>query len=326
LLTVVTGASGFLGGALVRALLAEERQVRAVDLRRGPGLAGLDVEWMPADVLDISSLEASFQGAEIVFHLAAVISVTGDPTGQVWAVNVDGPRNVAEAALHAGVHRLVHCSSVHAYDLEAGEHRVTETSPRATAAGLPVYDRSKAAGEAALRQMIDQGLDAVIVNPTGVVGPYDFAPSRMGSVFLALFRRRLPALIDGGFDWVDVRDVASSMLAAETQGRRGENYLLPGHHLSLPELAAVAEQVSGVPKPTFSVPMRFARLWSPLADMVSRRSANPLWYTTESLHALRFDPAVSGAKAQAELGHRPRPFDDTARDIHHWFTDQGLLP
>lgn len=326
MLTVVTGASGFLGGALVRALLAEERQVRAVDLRRGPGLAGLDVEWMPADVLDISSLEASFQGAEIVFHLAAVISVTGDPTGQVWAVNVDGPRNVAEAALHAGVHRLVHCSSVHAYDLEAGEHRVTETSPRATAAGLPVYDRSKAAGEAALRQMIDQGLDAVIVNPTGVIGPYDFAPSRMGSVFLALFRRRLPALIDGGFDWVDVRDVASSMLAAETQGRRGENYLLPGHHLSLPELAAVAEQVSGVPKPTFSVPMRFARLWSPLADMVSRRTANPLWYTTESLHALRFDPAVSGAKAQAELGHRPRPFDDTARDIHHWFTDQGLLP
>lgn len=326
MLTVVTGASGFLGGALVRALLAEERQVRAVDLRRGPGLAGLDVEWMPADVLDISSLEASFQGAEIVFHLAAVISVTGDPTGQVWAVNVDGPRNVAEAALHAGVHRLVHCSSVHAYDLEAGEHRVTETSPRATAAGLPVYDRSKAAGEAALRQMIDGGLDAVIVNPTGVIGPYDFAPSRMGSVFLALFRRRLPALIDGGFDWVDVRDVASSMLAAETQGRRGENYLLPGHHLSLPELAAVAEQVSGVPKPTFSVPMRFARLWSPLADMVSRRSANPLWYTTESLHALRFDPAVSGAKAQAELGHRPRPFDDTVRDIHHWFTDQGLLP
>lgn len=326
MLTVVTGASGFLGGALVRALLAEERQVRAVDLRRGPGLAGLDVEWMPADVLDISSLEASFQGAEIVFHLAAVISVTGDPTGQVWAVNVDGPRNVAEAALHAGVHRLVHCSSVHAYDLEAGEHRVTETSPRATAAGLPVYDRSKAAGEAALRQMIDRGLDAVIVNPTGVIGPYDFAPSRMGSVFLALFRRRLPALIDGGFDWVDVRDVASSMLAAEAQGRRGENYLLPGHHLSLPELAAAAEQVSGVPKPTFSVPMRFARLWSPLADMVSRRSANPLWYTTESLHALRFDPAVSGAKAQAELGHRPRPFDDTARDIHHWFTDQGLLP
>jgi dihydroflavonol-4-reductase len=134
MLTVVTGASGFLGAALVRALLAEERQVRAVDLRRGPGLAGLDVEWMPADVLDTSSLEAGFQGAGIVYHLAAVISVTGDPTGQVWAVNVDGPRNVAEAALHAGVHRLVHCSSVHAYDLEAGEHQVTETSPPATAA------------------------------------------------------------------------------------------------------------------------------------------------------------------------------------------------
>jgi dihydroflavonol-4-reductase len=284
------------------------------------------VEWVPADVLDASSLEASFQGAGTVYHLAAVISVTGDPTGRVWAVNVDGVRNVAETALSAGVRRLVHCSSVHAYDLEAGERAVTETSPRATAAGLPVYDRSKAAGEAALMEVIDRGLDAVTVNPTGVVGPYDFAPSRMGSVFLALFRGRLPALIDGGFDWVDVRDVASSMLAAETQGRRGENYLLPGHHRSLPELAAVAEQVSGAPKPTLTVPMRFARLWSPLADMVSRRTGNPLWYTTESLHALRFDPAVSSAKAETELGHRPRPFDDTVKDIHDWFTGQGLLP
>jgi len=326
MVTVVTGASGFLGGALVRALLAEERQVRAVDLERGPGLAGLDVEWMPADVLDVSSLEASFEGATTVYHLAAVISVTGDPTGRVWAVNVDGVRNVAEMALSAGVRRLVHCSSVHAYDLEAGEHPVTETSPRATAAGLPVYDRSKAAGEAALMEVIDRGLDAVIVNPSGVIGPYDFAPSRIGSVFLALFRGRLPALIDGGFDWVDVRDVVSSMLAAETQGRRGENYLLPGHHLSLSELAAVTEEVSGVPKPTLTVPMRFARLWSPLADIVSRRISNPLWYTTESLHALRFDPAVSGAKAETELGHRPRPFDDTVKDIHHWFIDQGLLP
>lgn len=325
MLTVVTGASGFLGGALVRTLLAQDRQVRAVDLQRGPGLAGLDLEWMPADVLDTSNLEAAFQGATVVYHLAAVISVTGDPTGRVWAVNVNGVRNVAETALSVGVRRLVHCSSVHAYDLEVGEHRVTETSPRATAAGLPVYDRSKVAGEAALQEVIDRGLDAVIVNPTGVIGPYDFGPSRMGWVFLALFRRRLPALIDGGFDWVDVRDVASSMVAAEAHGPRGENYLLPGHRLSLPELAGVAEQVTGVPKPTFTVPMRFARLWSPLADMVSRRTGNPLWYTREILHALRFDPSVSGAKAEAELGHRPRPVDETVKDIYDWFTGQGLL-
>ena len=326
MVTVVTGASGFLGAVLVRALLADGRQVRAVDIQRGPGLVGLDVEWMPVDVLDTSALQAAFRGAEIVYHLAAVISVTGDPTGRVWAINVGGVRNVAEAALGAGVRRLVHCSSVHAYDLEAGGPEITETSPRATVPGRPVYDRSKAAGEAAMLEVIDRGLDAVIVNPTGVIGPYDFAPSRMGLVFLAMFRRRLPALIDGGFDWVDVRDVVSALVTAEAQGRRGENYLLPGHHLSLPELAAVVENVTGVRKPTFTVPMWFARLWSPLADKVSRRTANPLWYTSESLHALRFHPPVSGAKAGVELGHRPRPVDETVRDIHDWFTEQGLLP
>ncbi len=324
MVAVVTGASGFLGGVLIRKLLAAGRQVRAVDLCRGPGLDGLGVEWVPADVLDPSQLEAALRRAEVVYHLAAVISVTGDPTGRVWTTNVDGVRNVAEAALSAGVRRLIHCSSVHAFDLEAVEE-VTETSPRPTAAGLPVYDRSKAAGEEALRNVIASGLDAVIVNPSAVIGPYDFASSRMGRVFLALFRRRLPALVDGGFDWVDVRDVASSMLTVETRGRIGENYLLPGHHLSLPELAAVAETVSNVRKPAFTVPMWFARVWNPLADSVSRHTGNPLWYTTESLHALRFAPTVSGAKAAAELGHRPRPIVDTVGDIHTWFIDQGLL-
>ncbi len=324
MLTVVTGASGFLGGALVRTLLEEGRRVRCVDLRRGAGLDGLNVEWVPADLLDESSIAAAFDEAEIVYHLAAMISVTGDPSGRVWATNVDGVRNVAEAALSAGVSRLVHCSSVHAYDLEAVE-RVTEESPRATAAGLPVYDRSKAAGEAALRQVMNRGLDAVIVNPTGVIGPPDFTRSLMNRVLLAMFQRRLPALVDGGFDWVDVRDVASSMVAAETKGRIGENYLLPGHHRSLRELSAIAEQVSGVPKPAVTVPVWFARAWSPLADVVSRRNGNSLWPTSESLHALRFNPAVSGTKAKTELGHHPRPIEETVRDIHKWAVDHGLL-
>ena len=324
MLTVVTGASGFLGGVLVRTLLAEGRRVRCVDLQQGAALEGLDIEWMTADVLDRRSLDAALEGAETVFHLAAVISVTGDPTGQVWAVNVDGVRNVAEAALAAGVCRLVHCSSVHAYDLEATES-VTEQSSRAVAVDLPVYDRSKAAGEAALREVIDRGLDAVIVNPTGVFGPYDFAPSRMGGVLLAMFQRRLPAVIDGGFDWVDVRDVATAMQAAESDGRTGENYLLPGHHVSLAGLAAIAADIAGHKRRLITLPMWFARIWGPLADVASRRRSGPLWYTSESLHALRFDPAVAGAKAASELNHRPRAIEETIADTHAWFTEQGFL-
>lgn len=325
MVVVVTGASCFLGGALVRALVSEGRDVRAVDLRHGLALAGLDIDRVEADVLDRSAVRTALKGAETVFHLSAVISVTGDPTGRVWAVNVGGVENVAEIALEAGVQRFVHCSSVHAYDLERRGVEVTETSPRATSPHLPVYDRSKAAGEAALHRAIHRGLNAVTVNPTGVIGPYDFGPSRMGSFFLALFRRRLPALVAGGFDWVDVRDVARSMLAAERSGRTGENYLLPGHNLSLTGLARVAEQVTGRRRPFVTVPMWFARTWSPLANIASRRSKNPLWYTSESMHALRFCPIVSGDKAKTELGHRPRPIAETIADTYGWFTSQGSV-
>ncbi len=322
---VVTGASGFLGGAVVRELLAQGREVRAVDLHRGPTLDGLDVEFARGDVLDPTSLDIAFEGTSIVYHLVALISITGDQDGLVRRINVDGVRNVAEAALRADVGRMVHCSSVHAYDLETPTDLLSETSPRATAPRLPAYDRSKAAGEAALTEVAERGLDTVVINPTGIIGPYDFAPSRMGLVFQALFRRRLPALIEGGFDWVDSRDVASTMVAAESRGRSGENYLLPGHHLSIPDLATVAEKVSSVAKPRWTIPMRVARFWGPLGDVLAQRSGSPLWYTSESLHALEHSPGVSGKKASEELGHAPRPSHDTVHDIYRWFKDNGDL-
>jgi dihydroflavonol-4-reductase len=316
-LTVVTGASGFIGGVLVRCLLDQGRRVRAVDLTRGPGLEGLDLEFRSASVLDRAAITGAIDGASVVYHLAAVISVTGDPTGRVWATNVEGVRHTAEAALYSGVERFVHCSSIHAYD-STGVDLVDEDSPRAEFRDLPAYDRSKAAGEAALREVIAEGLNGVICNPTGVIGPGDYTRSRMNTVLLELTRGGLPALVGGGFDWVDVRDVASSLIAAEQLGRTGDNYLLPGHPLSVVGLAEVVEEVSGVARPSITVPMWLARLFGPLADRMARRSGSPLWYTSESLHTLRSYPMVSGAKAAAELGHHPRPIEDTIGDLYRW--------
>src|SRR5688572_24246187 len=153
---VVTGASGHLGTNLVRALLAEGRTVRAVDMRRGPGLDGLDVEFTSADVVDEESMRAALAGAEVVFHLAARISIAGDPDGSVWRVNVDGVRVTASAALAAGVRRFVHCSSLHAFDMTV-DGRVDEMHPRSVGAGPPLYDRSKWAGEVSLRQVGEIG-------------------------------------------------------------------------------------------------------------------------------------------------------------------------
>jgi len=324
MVTVVTGASGFVGAALVRALLDRGREVRGVDLRRGPAVADLDIEWVDADVRDRTAIDRAFRGASTVFHTAAIISVAGDPTGRVWDVNVNGVRTVAEAALAASVDRLVHCSSVHAFDLEV-DATIDEASPKATGSSLPIYDRSKAAGEAALAAVADRGLNAVVCNPTGILGPYDYAPSRMGSVLLSLFNGTMRGLVDGGFNWVDVRDVVSGLIAAGERAPAGEHFLLPGHHRTLAEIAEATETVSGAPAPRFVAPMWLARAIGPLGAVVNRRSGNPLLPSSEALHALRHCPPVSGAKAAAVLDYRPSPFETTIADAYDWFAERGML-
>jgi len=324
---VVTGASGHLGANVVRALVAAGEKVRAVDIRPGAALQGLGVEFVRGDVLDPSSLENALAGAEFVLHLAARISIAGDPDGSVWRVNVDGVRNVAEAALTAGVRRLVHCSSVHAYDAAAIRGPVRENGLRSTDSRLPVYDRSKAAGEAALHRVVERGLDAVILNPSGMIGPVDPEPSRMGRVFLAMFRGRMPIAVRGAFDWVDVRDVAAALIAAADRGRTGDNYLIAGQRASVNELGKLAADVAGRQPPRLAVPLAPVKLAALVAVRVAGpRRAGKLLLTPESLHALETAPIIDCSKAVAELGYRPRPLAETVADLHASFLADGRLP
>ena len=323
-LTAVTGASGFLGGVLVPMLLAQGRRVRAIDRHRGPALEGLDVEFVKADVTQPSSLGAALSGADVVHHLVARISIVGDPDGEVWAVNVDGAGNVAAAARAAGVRRYVHCSSIHAFDLDA-PGALDENGARSTSEALPVYDRSKAAGEERVRAEIARGLDAVIVNPSGIIGPHDYAPSRMGHVFLGLFRGAVPANVDGAFDWVDVRDVAEGIIAAEGHGRTGQNYLLPGQRATVAEMAAACARVAGVRPPRVTLPMWLARALVPLGEWQARRAGAEPLFTREALHALASDPRVDGTRAHAELSYQPRPFETSVQDTFDWFRERPTL-
>jgi dihydroflavonol-4-reductase len=326
MVAVVTGGAGHIGTNLVAALRADGQDVDMVDLREPTTGLRLGARWVRADVRDGARMRRAFEGADVVYHLAGVISVTGGMGGLVESVNVDGARAVAEAALAADVPRLVHCSSVHAYDLAACVGRVVdEESPRSTGHGLPAYDRSKAGGEIEIRRAVDRGLDAVVVNPTAVLGPRDEAPSRMGTVLLALWRRRLPAVVAGGFDWVDVRDVVAGMRAAARRGRTGENYLLPGHGLAMPDLAGLARACSDVPVTRRTAPVWTVRLCAPLATVIAARSPHPLLPTRESLRALHNFPTVDGAKAARELGHRPRPLEETVADLYRFFREMGRV-
>lgn len=323
---VVTGASGHLGGGLVRQLLAAGRRVRVLVHADARAVEGLDVTRVDGDVLDPESLRRAFAGAGTVFHLAAVISITGSQGGRVEAVNVGGTRNVVAACLATGVRRLVHFSSIHAFSQEPRNEPLDESRGPAHRPGSPAYDLSKALGEREVLDGVARGLDAVILEPTSVIGPYDFRPSRLGRYLLAVARGRIPATVAGGFDWVDARDVCASAIAAERSGRPGERYLLPGTYLPVAGLAALVAQAAGVRAPRFVLPQGPARAVAPLFTAFARLTGHEPLFTRDSLAAIRTGhPDVRGAKAASELGHAPRPLRETISDTLRWFEESGLL-
>ena len=325
---VITGASGHIGGVLARALVDKygSRQVRAIYRKRQGTAADLNIDWVKGNLLDKESLIASFSRAKTVFHLAALISIGTGKEQQFHRTNVLGTRNVVEAALECGVKRLVHMSSIHAYNQHPLDAVLDESRSQADSPRDAPYDRSKAAGEAEVRRGIARGLDAVILNPTGVVGPYDGEPSHMGQLFLDLYRRRIPALVAGGYDWVDVRDVVAATIAAETQGRCGENYLVSGNWHTVRELADLSQQATGVAAPRLQFPIFAARLWAPCQVVLDRcRGRRPL-FTPASVDIMaQGNRQISNAKAQSELGFYPRSLAETIIDTYRWFSEQGML-
>lgn len=323
----MTGASGHIGANLVRALLARGRSVRVLVHAESRALDGLDVERVPGDVRDPEAVRRACAGVEVVQHLAAVISIDGDLGGLVPSVNVGGAGTVADAALAAGVRRMVHMCSVHAFAQDETDAVLDETCARAVGPGHPAYDRSKAAGERAVRDVVARGLDAVLLHPTGVIGPCDFGPSRMGQVLLDLARRRMLALVDGGYDFVDARDVVDAALAAAdaARGRRGESYLLAGGWSSVRGVAEAAARATGVAPPRLDAPMWVARAGAPFVAAYHRVAGGMPLFTPESLRALRCGRNISSAKARRDLGWNPRPLAETVADTYAWFRAAGML-
>jgi dihydroflavonol-4-reductase len=189
----------------------------------------------------------------------------------------------------------------------------------------PSYDRSKAAGEKEVRKGIERGLDAVIINPTGVIGPYDFEPSYFGEALLAIACRKLPALVGGGFDWVDVRDVVAGAMRAEECAPNGAKYLLPGHWVSVSGLAALVEEITSVPVPRFVCPLWLAHVGTPFTVAFARLTGGRPFYTSDSLRALKSNRNISHERASRDLGYNPRPFRETIVDTLRWFQENGYL-
>jgi dihydroflavonol-4-reductase len=323
---LVTGASGHLGANLVRALLARGRHVRALVHRQTRAIDGLPVETVEGDLRDRGSLAAACAGVATVYHLAAVVSAGWEKPSRIDQVNVCGTANLIEACLAGGVSRFLHFSSIQTLAPHGGflddESGLIEASDRSRGS----YDQSKAEAERLVLAAVARGLDATILNPTAVLGPHDFQPSPMGQVLRALGQGKLPALVSGGrCDFVDARDVVDAALAAEGEGRRGERYILSGTRLSPVDLAERWAVATGKLAPKLAFPMPVAQLAAPVACAFARlRRRRPL-LTPESLRILRTQAPVRSRKAEAELGYRPRPIEETLRDTCRWMMEQGWL-
>jgi dihydroflavonol-4-reductase len=322
---VVTGASGHVGANLVRVLLARGERVRALIHRDRRALDGLDVEVVRGDICDADLLRIALRGADVVYHAAAHISILLAEWDRLEAVNVFGVRNVVDAALCCGVRRLVHFSSIEAFSDQQPDALIDETSPRSAGPDVLPYARSKAAGEAVVREGIARGLDAVIVNPTAIIGPNDYRVGPLSDAILRLATGSLPFLVEGGFNWVDVRDVAAGAVRASEAAPSGAQYILAGQWVSLRELAVLLEELTGTPAPRWTAPMALARVGAPFITAYSHLTGRRALYTSASLRPLRGFRHVSHALATRDLGYRPRPFSETIADTICWLEDAGLL-
>ncbi len=321
--TLVTGGTGFLGSHLVRALAERGDELRLL-VRRGRELAFLErVEFERAegDVRDRDSVRRAMEGIERVFHVAGSTSMRRGDRDRVFAVNVEGTRNVMEEALKAGVARAVHTSSVSAIGPAEPGGTADESQlfpPRGIGVG---YVDSKHAAEDAALSVGARGLPLVIVNPSFVFGPDDPNPSGTSNALIRrLLLRRVFAYVDGGLNVVDVRDVALGHLLADERGHEGERYILGGRNFTLHRLFVDIARIAGVPAPPVRVPGRAALAGVGLLEV--SRIPQPLPTSSDEVRSGMLWWTYRNDKARVQLGFAPRPHEETLEDTVRWELDQ----
>jgi dihydroflavonol-4-reductase len=290
---------------------------------RPASLEGLDIEFVSGSVLDEGDLARAMDGVEVVYHLAAKIDLRPKKDPMLFPINVDGTRNVAEACLSRGL-RLVHTSSHHAVEREPLEQPLTEERPLALDEKCD-YHRSKAIGETVVLDACRRGLNATIVNPGSMIGPYDYEPSMIGAALIDMYFGRVPVLLDLLSDYVDARDVADGMIAAAEKGRVGERYFLTGDVVPILQMVSLYGELTGAKVPKRALPLWVGWAILPLALAGSAMTKKDPFITADMLRASVSNAVVSREKAERELGYTTRPLRESLTDAVEWYRERGWL-
>ena len=324
---VITGATGHLGNVLVRKLVNMNKKVRVLIL---PGedissLGGLVVEKVEGDVRLPDSLRKAFEGAEIVYHCAGIISILPGQQKQLYQVNVLGTRNVVNMCLETKVKRLVYTSSIHALSEPSPGIVIDESREFNPENVLGEYSKSKALGTLEVLKGIEKGLNAVILCPSGIIGPHDYRISEMGKLIVDFVKGKVKACVSGAYDFVDVRDVAEGLILACEKGKKGECYILSGQQISVRQLLKFLEEISGVKAPSFKIPHQVARVAGFFNVLYCHLTKIKPLFTPFSIDVLASNSLVSYKKAQDELGYFPRSIYETIKDTVQWFRQEQII-
>ncbi len=325
---LITGASGFIGSAVLRRLVAAGHRVRA--LVRGDSdrqnLEGMAVETVVGELRDPESLARAVAGCSGLFHLAADYRLwVPDPDG-LYATNVDGTRNVMLAAASAGVARIVYTSSIATLGLNADRTPADETTPATIDDMIGHYKRSKFLAEAEVRRLADrEGLPVVIVNPSAPVGPRDIKPTPTGRMIVEAAAGRMPAFLDTGLNLVHVDDVAEGHVLAFERGEVGQRYILGGENMTLRDILASIAAITGRRPPRVRLPHYVVLPVAYIAESWARLSGGDAFVSVDGVRLARKPMFFSSRKAREELGFEPRPALEALRDAVHWYREHGYL-
>ena len=318
---VVTGATGYVGGVLVRTLLGCGEQVRVVvpPFEKADRLEGLNVEIKYADVTDYNSIKETIKENDIVLHVAGMISILPGKAKSLNKVNVEGTKNVVDACIEKKAGRLVYVSSVHAFpEFEGIVNEKTTIDPYLAYGN---YGISKARATLQVFNGIKEGLDAVVVHPSGVFGPFDYTGKNSLTKVLSKYASgKTRAMILGGYDFVDVRDVARGIYLAATKGKSGRNYILSGHFITVKRLVMEISKIAGRKAPRYSCPKGIAKCVAPFAELFSKMAKSAPVLTRYSLHTLWTKTRFSNLRAKRELGWQPRSVNVSLKDFVKWIS------
>ena len=325
---LVTGATGFIGGNLVRELLSDGNEVRVL-CRAGADLTnveGLEVEVTIGDLRDRASLDRAMEGREALFHAAALYSLWSPDPGEFVRTNVEGTVNILDAAKKAGVGRVVYTSTASVFGHWKGGPIPDESSRCTPDEIVDGYHRTKFLAEEKALEFCGQGLDLVIVNPTAPVGPWDPKPTPTGRIVLDFIRGRMPAYINTGINIVDVRDVARGHIMAYERGKKGERYILGNQNVTLKELFGVLGDVTGMSAPWVKLPYGLAMTLAQMEHLFSVKllSKAPR-IPVSGVRMARYPMYFDCTKAVLELGMPQTPIEEALREAVSWFRCRGAV-